>query len=32
MLKISDTAQPIEHAFTAVGGNATDSLVVFHVD
>jgi len=32
ILKISDTAQPLEHGFTAVGGNATDSLVVFHVD
>jgi hypothetical protein len=32
ILRISDTAQPLEHGFTAVGGNATDSLVVFHVD
>ena len=32
ILRISDTAQPLEHGFTTVGGNATDSLVVFHVD
>jgi hypothetical protein len=32
VLRISDTAQPLEHAFTAVGGGATDSLVVLHVE
>ena len=32
ILRISDTAQPLEHAFTAVGGATTDSLVVLHVD
>ena len=32
ILRISDTAEPLEHAFTAVGGGATDALVVLHVD
>jgi hypothetical protein len=31
-LSISDTAQPVELGFIAVGGGTTDSLVVLHVD
>ena len=31
-LSISDTAQPLEHGFIAVGAGTTDSLVVLHVD
>jgi hypothetical protein len=31
-LRIDDTAQPLEYGFTAVSGNAADSLVVLHVD
>jgi hypothetical protein len=31
-LRISDTAQPLEHGFIAVGAGATESLVVLHVE
>jgi hypothetical protein len=32
MLRISDTAQPLEHGFVAVGAGTTESLVVLHVE
>src|SRR5438132_3410830 len=31
-LSMSDSAQPLEHGFVAVGAGAIDSLVVLHVD
>ncbi|HMD64333.1 MAG TPA: hypothetical protein VKF83_10210 [Stellaceae bacterium] len=31
-LRISDTAQPLDYGFVAVGSGTTDSLVVLHVD
>ena len=31
-LRISDTAQPLEHGFIAEGAGATESLVVLHVE